>query len=385
MSGQPGKQRNMDNTATEYTSTFDFISDSRFRESLEADYKELRDCLACGAWKSVHVLSGSIVEAVLVDYLSATDYKKRTGKDPLKFDLADAAEACKSEGVLSDKAYDLSSVVRSYRNLIHPGRVVRLAENIDRNTAFVAKALVDIIVSEIVAARKERYGFTAEQLLRKVESDSSAMAVLPHHLKETNEFERLKLLTELIPALFSDVAKDSFEWSTLNYSLFFREVLKSLPDDKKTIVAGMFVELIRESPGAPLFEYGDAFFSAQDMQYLDARDVPLVKAHILHRLQSEGSAPWGTLGKGIGGFLEDKEVTDLVDYYIRRVVYGKTKQLREEATASLNSLWVNTPTPRDQLVMKAVNDWVEKHKDKDEYNNDVRALSALRDAWDVPF
>jgi hypothetical protein len=158
----------MDSNATEGASSFEFITDARFRQSLESDYQELMKSFEGSSWKAVHVLAGSIVEAVLVNHLIITEYQKKTGKDPLKMMLGDAADACKTEGVLSQKAYDLSSVIRAYRNLIHPGRVIRLGEKIDRNSAVVARALVDIVIDEVVAARKKVYGFTAEQLLLSI-------------------------------------------------------------------------------------------------------------------------------------------------------------------------------------------------------------------------
>jgi hypothetical protein len=105
---------------------FDFISDANFRTSLISDYRELTRCLDTSAWKAVHILAGSVVEAILTDHLMATDYQKRTGKDPLKMDLAGIISACKEENVITDRTADLSSVVRSYRNLIHPGRMIRL-------------------------------------------------------------------------------------------------------------------------------------------------------------------------------------------------------------------------------------------------------------------
>jgi len=159
---------------------FDFISDQRFRLSLLSDYSEILASLETGSWKAVHVLAGGIVEAVLVDYLVASDYQKRTGRDPLEFDLFKAIEACKAEGVLSQRAFELSSVVRGYRNLIHPGRAIRLNEKVDKNTAVIAKALVDVIIDEIAVGKKAKYGYTAEQLMSKVESDSSSLSIIGH-------------------------------------------------------------------------------------------------------------------------------------------------------------------------------------------------------------
>ena len=135
------------------TARFDFIGDERFRQSLTDDSREIDRCFEVGAWKAVHVLAGSIVEALLVEYLVVSDYQTRCKKDPLSLDLSQAINACRTAGVLSQRAADLSSVIRGFRNLIHPGRSVRLDENVDTNTASVAKALVEIVIDEISKAK----------------------------------------------------------------------------------------------------------------------------------------------------------------------------------------------------------------------------------------
>src|SRR6266568_1052437 len=128
---------------------FDFVSGENFRLSLEADYRELDLTMKAGAWKAVHVLAGSIIETLLVDHLVASGYQKRTSKDPLKMRLEDIIAACKTEKALSEKTEQFSHVIRSYRNLIHPGRVVRLSETVDENGATIAHALVNIVIKEL--------------------------------------------------------------------------------------------------------------------------------------------------------------------------------------------------------------------------------------------
>src|SRR5579872_2925896 len=102
--------------------SFDFITQPEFRKSLEADLGEMQRCLSVNAHKSVHVIAGSIVEALLIDYLIETNAATKAGKDPLKLDLAQAVDLCRKEKIISDRAADLSAVIRGYRNLIHPGR-----------------------------------------------------------------------------------------------------------------------------------------------------------------------------------------------------------------------------------------------------------------------
>lgn len=130
---------------------FDFIRGEDFRTSLEGDYKELLGCLKVKAWKATHVLAGSIIETVLVDFLIASNYKHKTSIDPLKMDLGQAIAACKKEGILSEKTEQLASAIKSYRNLIHPGRKIRLGEEVDENSSKVAQALVDIVIKEVSA------------------------------------------------------------------------------------------------------------------------------------------------------------------------------------------------------------------------------------------
>src|SRR4051812_37183805 len=112
---------------------FDFITDDGLRRSLESDLVELNQCYEARAWKAVHVLSGSIIEATLIDYLVSAG--KLTGAAAITKDLTQLIEACKTNAVLSNKAVELSAIIRSYRNLIHPGRALRLSETVDENSA----------------------------------------------------------------------------------------------------------------------------------------------------------------------------------------------------------------------------------------------------------
>src|SRR5262245_1779190 len=107
---------------------FSFIVDPELRQALEADYAELGATIQAHAWKAAHVMAGSVIEAVLVYYLVSTKYQSRNSQAPLKMSFDDLIGACKREHILTDKTADLSSAVKRYRNLIHPGRVLRLEE-----------------------------------------------------------------------------------------------------------------------------------------------------------------------------------------------------------------------------------------------------------------
>ncbi len=166
---------------------FDFISEDVFRASLESDYQELELTKEAKAWKAVHVLAGSIIEAVLTDYLITSGYTK---PDPLSMSLNDIINTCKNENIISEKSAHLCHVIRSYRNLIHPGRSVREDETASENFALIAEILVNIIVEEVSIRKKANYGYTAEQIIAKIKGNSLAIAILDDLLKITSEIEK---------------------------------------------------------------------------------------------------------------------------------------------------------------------------------------------------
>jgi hypothetical protein len=227
-------------------SVFDFISGDDFRSSLEADYQELQSALQIEAWKAVHIMAGSIIEALLIDYLVAIGYQK---KRPLEMDLSGAISACKELGILSERTEHLTHVIRSYRNLIHPGRVIRLSEVVDEKSARVVNALVDMITDEISVKKKEKYGYTAEQITTKIVLDSSSSTILGHILKNVNEFEIERLLLNIIPKTYyelMELAEEPSDSTLTSLSTCFRLAYKQASPEIKQKIAKDFVRILKE-------------------------------------------------------------------------------------------------------------------------------------------
>src|ERR1019366_1991829 len=111
------------------------------------DHAELTSCVEAGSWKAVHVLAGSIVEALLVEYLSSSSLIAK-GKSPLNLTLDEAIKACQSAGVIQKITASLCDVIRDYRDLIHPGRMIRLQQEVSSETATIAVSLVALITRE---------------------------------------------------------------------------------------------------------------------------------------------------------------------------------------------------------------------------------------------
>ena len=309
--------------------SFDFITDERLRTSLEADYAEVLACTQAKSWKAVHVLVGSIIETVLMDYLIATDYKSRGKADPLQMDLGQLIVACAKERVLSDKTVQLASAIKSYRNLIHPGRAIRLEEVADENGTTVARALLEIVVNEVSASKKEQYGYTAEQIVGKLERDASAVGILPHLLKEVRELERERLLVKVIPkryfeldeSLGQDLFSGEFVAETQDrLSQCFRSAMSVASEETKKKVMRNFVAILKEEDQHKVLTYETAFFKASDLKYLPPADAMLVKEHLLSRLSKEVELPLLKTIEGLAEFVASDDIQRVVDPMIRAMV-----------------------------------------------------------------
>lgn len=112
---------------------FSFVADPAIREVVERDYLEIQRGFVAECWKSVIILCGGAIEALLVDLLSqdlpsATAAKatpKRDSNDPSRWGLSDLIAVAIELRKITAGAEKLSHSVREFRNLAHPGNEVR--------------------------------------------------------------------------------------------------------------------------------------------------------------------------------------------------------------------------------------------------------------------
>jgi hypothetical protein len=270
--------------------SFDFVTDEDLRNSLESDFKELALCHAARAWKAVHVLAGSIIEATLIDYLVSSgkiDAAAANNKD-----LGQLIELCRTECVLSRKAIELSTIVRSYRNLIHPGRVLRLSEQPYENGATIAKSVIEIVVDEVCSKKRETYGYTAEQVVHKLQQDSSSLSITEHLLRETRPTEIRRLLLVILPSAYVRSCGDPDQDPTVAARLqhLFRAGIKVASKELLALVGSRYVNVLKEEPEGVVQCYELGLFRGSDLLFIEDRDKPLVIAHFL-----------GTMKRGLSG------------------------------------------------------------------------------------
>lgn len=176
-----------------------FINDDFLRFAIERDLNELEVCLTAGAYKAAMVLAGSIVEAVLVDHYLSFPRKIDEQNKILSMSLSSLIDWAEDDQIISKTTKVLSVVIKSYRNLIHPGRELRLAETIDMNSARVAESLVHMILSDLTNRTIKIRGITANEFINKLMIDSISPSLIIHLLKSMSKVERMKLLN-LLPA-----------------------------------------------------------------------------------------------------------------------------------------------------------------------------------------
>ncbi len=364
---------------------FDFITDEAFRASLETDHKEMLGCRETAAWKSVHVLAGSIIEAVLIDHLIAEGHVAR--ESALKMDLGNAIELARGHRIISDRSAALSTVIKDYRNLIHPGRAIRTSETVSRSSADVASSLVEIILDEIEKRKRSNYGYTAEQLVAKVERDSSAEAILPHLLKEVNAVEIERLLIKVLPDRYLSISvrDDPFDHLPAHvlpgFIALFRGALDIATDPVKVKVAKRFVTILKEEADTIVFSYGTAFFRLSDLCHVSPDEALLVKEHYFGRLKDGVTRELIIALDGIGTYLKNEEVLRFVDPLVRAICFGQSGDVKGYARDRLSDEYMRMGGNR---IVTRFDDWSNMFRSR---GNEEMAtvVEDLKASMDIPF
>lgn len=155
-------------------SRFPTVKDGVLRSILERDLVDAEQCLRRQLWKPAIVLSGSILEAALYEYLlrntawtmdpqrKGAPKRKRSPKDITKTDLDNQWTlqelvhfACANDIIKKYREDTISDVLRTPRNLIHPMKEVREKGRVDEGAASVSLTMLKDLLAEL-AARPER-------------------------------------------------------------------------------------------------------------------------------------------------------------------------------------------------------------------------------------
>lgn len=372
--------------------SFDFITDEDFRISLEKDFKELNLCIQTGAYKASVVIAGSIVEAVLIDYVIAENIVTR--EDALKLDFGKVLSLCKDKKIISDKTSDLSSVIKGYRNLIHPGRSLRLNESVDKDSAEVSKALVNIVLTEVEKQKKENYGYTAEQIIAKIKNDSNASAILSILIKKTNPKELERLMLKHLPEAYLDEIRSEDQWGEddrehIKPTLVtcFRQSFDNADDKLKKKIANWFAKIIREESDSVISSYGIAFLRSSDMKYMNKDDVEIVKQHIFGQMKNAMNFTILDALSGISPFLNKSDALAFIDPLVRYAIKDDGESKEEIMVRSLftaEAIYGNMDSETEKSINNRLEQWEINFTNKVQTEK-AEKVRRLIDSIEIPF
>lgn len=148
---------------------FTYVKNADLRKIIERDYSELETRLfPTQAWKSVVIMAGSVLEAVLYDLLtnepaavtaamSATAAPKKRGGSVRDITLDTYEDEWKLNDMIKvaaelkiirpDDERTTHAVLREYRNLVHPRVELKGASPVGEAEATASKGMLDIILN----------------------------------------------------------------------------------------------------------------------------------------------------------------------------------------------------------------------------------------------
>jgi len=132
-----------------------FISDIDLRDSIRMDIGTAEQTFRDGAWKASTILAGSAIEALLLWRLKQEDPSNLQNVANIdanqldRMDLHHLIDVSKIMGRIKTETVTLALLAKGFRNLIHPGRSIRLGEKCNRGTAYTALAALEHVVNDL--------------------------------------------------------------------------------------------------------------------------------------------------------------------------------------------------------------------------------------------
>lgn len=130
--------------------SLDFMNDPRLKLIVERDISELNDSIKANSIKSVLILSGSVLEGLLLDALMAIHDRvkaKYTDGKIENWTLEKIIGAANEFDILPNKTLEkFTHGVKDYRNLAHPGKEIRDNMQVAPEEARIVIDIVNIIL-----------------------------------------------------------------------------------------------------------------------------------------------------------------------------------------------------------------------------------------------
>lgn len=265
---------------------FNFITDEKFRTILTRDFEELNKCLDAKASKSVLILSGSIIESILTDYFSNFPPSGLNPKKILNMELAPLIDLAFDNKLISQSTKDLTTVIKNFRNLIHPGREIRKNQKFDFDSAIVAKSLLNIVLKEIKENYLNNIGHTALDIVSKLENDSISQPIFEKIISKIHKNEKVKLYNLLVEY---DL-KEKTNSTQLTEPKKYINIIKLHVD--REVVHIQLLKLVDRIEMGKKWEVMIYFYLLyDDLNYLDSSNIELILIYVLDVLTESTQNP----------------------------------------------------------------------------------------------
>lgn len=132
-----------------------FIASGELRESIRTDVGAAHRANNQAEWKAATVLAGAAIEALLHWRLSReapatlAAAPRAPKRDLNDYVLSDYINVAEDLSIISAKTATAVLLAKDYRNLIHPGRAVRLSERCSRSTSLQALGALEAVIEAL--------------------------------------------------------------------------------------------------------------------------------------------------------------------------------------------------------------------------------------------
>ena len=134
---------------------FTFVSNSNLKTIIERDYEEIQRAFISGCWKSVIILCGGSIEAILTDLLLANKTTAIAAKsapkenDITRWDFSKLIDVAVELKLVSVGIQKLSHPLREYRNLVHPSNEIRNQLHFSTEEAKISVEVLHILYRDL--------------------------------------------------------------------------------------------------------------------------------------------------------------------------------------------------------------------------------------------
>jgi len=143
------------------------IRDRDLRDELRMDISIANQALSNEEWKPATIIAGSAVEALLLwslqqpqitklqiknaisNALSKKLINKDPGQDIENWTLHPLIEVAGDLKIIKNNTVNQCRLARDFRNLIHPGKGIRLGQKCNRATALTAIAALEHVINDL--------------------------------------------------------------------------------------------------------------------------------------------------------------------------------------------------------------------------------------------